>query len=121
MIIAPVLTTSLCINRHDVTRGFGDKHDAIDHQWYGFSAVDHWNLVGPFHLEIGDVAGIDFIEPAVALGVQRAGVHQPVFWFVFGVDQALPGNWGEGGGHHRFKLLFLCHQRRRTDGDQQAA
>ena len=67
IIKAPVLATGAGVNRNDITRGLGNKHNAIDDKWDCFCAIDHRNLISPFHFELGHIVAIDCVEFAEAL------------------------------------------------------
>ena len=96
VVVAPVLAPGGGVDGDDVARRLGDEHHPVDHQRRRLGPVELRDLVGPLQLEPADVAVVDLVEPAVALGVEGARVHQPVLGLVGRVQQALPGDGREG-------------------------
>jgi hypothetical protein len=76
--------------------GGGDVHHTIDHDGAGLIVADG-ELVGPLHLEIGDIGGGDFGEGRMAVAGEVAGVGEPVTGFLGGVADAFEGDLGEDG------------------------
>ena len=98
VVIAPVLAPGGGVDGDHVARRLGDEHHPVDHQRHRLRPVELRDLVGPLQLELADVAVVDLVEPAVALGVEGARVHQPVLGLVGRVQQTLPGDGRERGG-----------------------
>ena len=97
VVVAPVLAPGGGVDRDHVARRLGDEHHPVDDEGDGLGPVELRDLVGPLQLELADVAVVDLVEPAVALGVEGGRVHQPVLGLVGRVQQALPGDRRERG------------------------
>ena len=109
--IDPEHASGLCIQCKGVAWRLGDIHDPIDDERGRFKFFQRFGLKHPFLLERLDVRRIDLTKRAVALAGVRAGIHQPVMWFIRCTQQAFVGNLSAQNGQH---------QRQQTCGNKNA-
>ena len=77
-LIMPQLRPGLAVDRIGMVPGRRDVHDAVDDQRRAFETIQHAGLEGPQGLQSRDVLLVDLLQAAVAMGVVRAVVHQPI-------------------------------------------
>ena len=118
----PDLRPGGCIERTHLIRS-GDVHDAVSNQWNCLqSEVPHVftkirrvrkelgperNRKCPLEAELIYVGGVDLLQIAISIPVQRSVVREPVAWFR--IQNARKGNPAFVGGLRCRLRSDLCH------------
>ena len=114
VVVAPILTAGSRIERNDVARRFGHVHDTVYDEGRRLGSIQCLQLESPLHLEPPGVPFVDLAQPAVALTVVVARVHEPVLRLRVGIQQALLGHRIERrSGGIRLRPGLLLRSRRR--------
>ena len=126
VVVSPVRPAGLGVEGDDVARRLGHVHHAVHDQRRRFGAVERPELIGPLQLESRRAIPVNLVEPAVALAVVVARVHQPVLRFfrraqqTLGGDRAERGCWGARLTRLRpcLRLARECRNGRQQRGEQ---
>ena len=119
VLVTPVRPPRQGVDRGHVAGRLGDEHDAVDHQRRRLVAVELPDLVRPLQLQTLHVPAVDLIQPAEALPVQRAVVHEPVVRLVVRVHEPFPGHRREE--RHAVRRGLLGGRRLRGGQEQRRA